>query len=45
MAIKFVKENPLTIILAVLGGLVGSWAGAIVGGLLGLVLDNVFAKA
>lgn len=39
---KIIENNPLMIIGAILGGLVGSWTGALFGGFVGIILDSIF---
>lgn len=38
--IKLFQENTFVILSTMLGGITGSWPGAIVGRIVGLVLDN-----
>jgi hypothetical protein len=40
--INTIQKNPLLIVGAILGGLVGSWEGAFFGGLIGFILDSIF---
>ena len=44
MAIKAIKENPMMLLMAILGGLVGSWGGAILGGFVGLIIDETLGR-
>lgn len=42
MEIKIITENTFTILSTIVGGLTGSWPGAIIGGVVGVVIDNMF---
>lgn len=42
--LRVLGQNPLIILGAIVGGLAQGWIGAIVGGVVGLVLEEVFRR-
>ncbi len=43
MESRFIKENALTLLGMMVGAFSAGWIGAIAGGFLGLILDNVLS--